>query len=280
MIGDQDDVVLEQENVQNALTPESQEKEESLTYSQEYYILNRERLLEERKEREAEAKFGDYSARLVKRPQKNFLWGYGTEIHDESNQNGEGCFTHGKLPTIKELINFCEIYQMKDIKVVNLKTLKEGNTENYAVVASGYSMRHLYSTAKSLCQQVKALECPQVVNIPTIAGCKDESWLMIVIKQVQVHLILDDYRDDLDLEFRWMNPPPPEMKKKWKVYEKLKKRGASYHPEPGDFNIKNEFEADLYGSKTPQEKKDKAAAAKKREENENAADTESEEKSS
>ena len=41
---------------------------EKLTYSQEYYILNRERLLEEKKEKEAEAKFGDYSARLVKRP--------------------------------------------------------------------------------------------------------------------------------------------------------------------------------------------------------------------
>lgn len=32
-----------------------------------------------KKEKEMEAKFGgDYSARLVKRPQKNFLWGFGT----------------------------------------------------------------------------------------------------------------------------------------------------------------------------------------------------------
>jgi len=41
---------------------------ESLTYSQEYYILHREELLQKRKEKEMEAKFGDYSARLVKRP--------------------------------------------------------------------------------------------------------------------------------------------------------------------------------------------------------------------
>ena len=48
---------------------------------------------------------------------------------------------------------------MKDIKVVNLKALKENNTENYAIVCSGFSMRHLYSTAKTLVQQLKALEC-------------------------------------------------------------------------------------------------------------------------
>lgn len=57
---------------------QSDDLSESLTYSQEYYILHREELLQKRKEKEMEAKFGDYSARLVKRPQKNFLWGFGT----------------------------------------------------------------------------------------------------------------------------------------------------------------------------------------------------------
>ena len=37
-------------------------------------------------------------------------------------------------------------------------------------------------------------------------------------------MILDDYRDELDLEFRWLNPPPPEMKKKWKIYEQMKRK--------------------------------------------------------
>jgi hypothetical protein len=38
-------------------------------------------------------------------------------------------------------------------------------------------------------------------------------------------MILSEYREELDLEFRWMNPPPPEMNKKWKIYEKLKRKG-------------------------------------------------------
>lgn len=63
-----------------------------------------------------EARFGDFSARLVKRPKKNFMWGFGTQIHEENEQNGDdNFFQHGKLPTITQLIKFCEVYQMKDI---------------------------------------------------------------------------------------------------------------------------------------------------------------------
>ena len=46
--------------------------------------------MQKRMEKEAEAKFGDYSARLVKRPQKNFLWGFGTQTYDESRS--KACF--------------------------------------------------------------------------------------------------------------------------------------------------------------------------------------------
>jgi hypothetical protein len=47
---------------------------------------------------------------------------------------------------------------MKDIKIVNLKALGK-NQENFGIVCSGFSMRHLYSTAKTLLQKIKALEC-------------------------------------------------------------------------------------------------------------------------
>ena len=32
-------------------------------------------------------------------------------------------FEDGKLPTIRQIINFLEVYQMKDIQVVNLANL-------------------------------------------------------------------------------------------------------------------------------------------------------------
>ncbi len=39
-----------------------------------------------------------------------------------------------------------------------------------------------------------------------------------------MHFLLEEYRYELDLEFRWLNKPPEEMVNKWRVYEKLKKR--------------------------------------------------------
>lgn len=53
---------------------------------------------------------------------------------------------------------------MKEISVVNLKALGRTHAENYAIVSSGFSVRHLYNTAKVLAQEVKALECPDIVN--------------------------------------------------------------------------------------------------------------------
>ena len=97
---------------------------------------------------------------------------------------------------------------MKDISVVNLKALGRDQMENYAIVCSGFSIKHLYNTAKTLCSEVKKLECKEIINLPTVAGRKDDSWFMVCVKEVQVHMILYEYRDELDLEFRWLNKPP------------------------------------------------------------------------
>ena len=44
-----------------------------------------------------------------------------------------------------------------------------------------------------------------------------------------------DYREELDLEFRWLNEPPPEMIKKWELYERLKKRSDDVHIDADSF---------------------------------------------
>ena len=73
------------------------EPESDLTYSKEYYLMNREDILNKRREKEMEAKFGDFSARLVKRPKKNFMWGFGTQIHEEKedDHSDENIFRKG-----------------------------------------------------------------------------------------------------------------------------------------------------------------------------------------
>jgi len=93
---------------------------------------------------------------------------------------------------------------------------------------------------------LKALDCPEIVNLPRISGTKDDSWLLTTIKEIQVHLVIEEHRNELDLEFRWLNPPPPEMKKKWDIYTKLKRRGQSLDVNEDTFKINNKDEADRY----------------------------------
>jgi len=69
------------------------------------------------------------------------------------------------------------------MKVVNLKALGK-DEEHFAIVCSGFSMRHLYQTAKILVSKLKALGCPDIVTLPTICGMRDDSWLMVVVKEV------------------------------------------------------------------------------------------------
>ena len=113
---------------------------------------------------------------------------------------------------------------MKEITVVQKDKLGFTSHLPYAIVSSGFSGRHLYATSKKLCQEIKSLEIPDL-TVPTVHGRRDDSWMLVVCKDIQVHLVLADYRNELDLEFRWLNKPPEEIEHKRRTYEKMKKKG-------------------------------------------------------
>jgi hypothetical protein len=54
-------------------------------------------------------------------------------------------------------------------------------------------------------------------------------------------MLLDEYRDDLDLEFRWLNNPPEEMVNKWKIYSKLGRRSANLEVNEDTFKTSNAY---------------------------------------
>ena len=58
--------------------------------------------------------------------------------------------------------------------------------------------------------------------------------------------MLEENREVLDLEFRWLNPPPPEMRKKWKIYRDLKKRAENLHIDEETFKIRSKEEYDHF----------------------------------
>ena len=88
----------EEVQTEEELKSEQAEEGSELTYSQNYYILNRNDILQKRREKEMEAKFGDFSARLVKRPKKGFMWGYGTQMHEDRTTD------HGKAQLSSMLV--------------------------------------------------------------------------------------------------------------------------------------------------------------------------------
>ena len=110
-------------------------------------------------------------------------------------------------------------------------------------MASGFSAKHLHSTAKKLKTEVNKLNIPGVVNKPSVLGSKSDSWLLVVVKEVQVHFLLEEYRYDLDLEFRWLNPPPKEMINKSLVVKWL--RSLLQHDENSAYALRKMSHLDL-----------------------------------
>ena len=184
--------------------------------AQDFYVLKRDEILAERKKKREEAKFGDYPNNLVKRPAKGFLWGLGTETYDKS----KSFFRDGKLPTIKEVIHFLEVFHMKDITVTDLREgVSSGVVSNFAICCSGYSSRHIYKVARSLAKEVKELNCQEIINPPKVLGRSDDPWLLVTVKEIGVNFFVEEEREEIALEFKWHNPTTKEMMDDFYDYE-------------------------------------------------------------
>jgi len=210
-------------NAQGDLLVEEEEKkpgEEELTYSQEYYILHREEILSKKREKREEAKFGDFPEQLVKRPEKGFLWGLGAELYEDYRN----LFEKGKLPTIKQVVKFLELHQAKDISVVNVKELNKPALPDFAIICTGFSSRHIHRIAVNLVHEVKKLKCPEIINQPRVLGRKEDSWLMVEVKEIAVHIFLEDYRNEIDLEYRWNTPISEEVLEEYRETVNMRRK--------------------------------------------------------
>jgi len=53
--------------------------------------------------------------------------------------------------------------------------------EKFGIVCSGFSARHLFSTAKKLKEEVNRLEAPEMLKQAKVLGSKSDSWLLVVV---------------------------------------------------------------------------------------------------
>lgn len=173
---------------------------------------------------ETDSSYYDYPTNLVKRPKKGFLWGLGTQAHKQDST----FFRKKKLPTIRELMRFCEVYQCKDLKVVDLRPLERTDLRSFALIVNCFSSRHLYHVAKNLVKELKAIECEDFANLPTISGRADESWVLVSVKEIDVHFFLPEMRDQVNLESRWFEETPQELIKDFHLYRTMKHKAPMY----------------------------------------------------
>ncbi len=118
------------------------------------------------------------------------------------------------------------VHQAKDVTVFNLKKMGWRGHADYSIVCTGYSPRHLHKIGRLLLEEVKKLNCEQLKYTPHIAGRKEDEWLLIRIQDVVVNLFTQDYRDEIDIEQRYMDDPTQEDIEELQESLRLRKRAT------------------------------------------------------
>jgi len=86
-------------------------------------------------------------------------------------------FHSDKIPTPEEIAFFLELELMKDIKIIDKKKL--GATDvKHAIIATGYSSRHIYRVAKTLVKTLRQLDV-EYNNLPQLFGQRDDDWYIL-----------------------------------------------------------------------------------------------------
>jgi ribosomal silencing factor RsfS len=73
----------------------------------------------------------------------------------------------------------------------------------WGIIGTGYSNRHIFKVGKSLVAALRELNV-EWPNEPRIFGRKDDEWIMVGIgPQMNLHLLTENLREDVDLEAKW-----------------------------------------------------------------------------
>ena len=73
----------------------------------------------------------------------------------------------------------------------------------YAIVATGYSNRHIYSSGKSLVKALIETEY-DYANLPRIHGRKDDEWIMVQAgPYIEVQLMTEQQSENFDIISMW-----------------------------------------------------------------------------
>jgi len=130
------------------------------------------------------------------------------------------------------VISFLELEQGKDIICVDLeKECKRYDLPRYGIILSTFSCRHNYKMASNLLKAIKSLEIPEMEGKNfKISGRKDDEWLLVDFNDIAVHMFVEEAREEIDLEWKWRNPPSEEEMKEYEKIQRHKSRKTFFEP--------------------------------------------------
>eukprot|EP00357_Protocruzia_adherens_P007888 CAMPEP_0115028634 /NCGR_PEP_ID=MMETSP0216-20121206/36447_1 /TAXON_ID=223996 /ORGANISM="Protocruzia adherens, Strain Boccale" /LENGTH=261 /DNA_ID=CAMNT_0002404915 /DNA_START=30 /DNA_END=815 /DNA_ORIENTATION=- len=186
--------------------------EDSLTYSQEYYYINRDEINKKKKEkRQMAAMQGsqELGPGVLKRPEKGTLWG----VDGSKFEYNPKSLDEEEKYSVEMLADFLSHELVKDLTEVDLPEGKFTHLERKALLGTCFSARHLYKVTKTLERELKKFHeelGDEELPGPYRAGGRHDSWHIVTYNGIGVHLMLDYVRDDLNFEERWFVDVPEE----------------------------------------------------------------------
>ncbi|CAG9321061.1 unnamed protein product [Blepharisma stoltei] len=131
---------------------------------------------------------------LVTRPEKGALWAQGQVVLRYQRVK----FRSDKFPSLKRIQRFLEYEQATDIDVIDIRKYTNNTPFTTVMICTGYSPRHISRIAYSLVRALREANVPDCQYF-RVSGVRDSGWLMVLLKDVYLHVFTEETRKEMDL---------------------------------------------------------------------------------
>lgn len=129
------------------------------------------------------------------------MWGLGGQLIQLKNKiAGKGI-----KGTVKSISDFLTLHQAKDIYVHDFANQPNSNRKRYSILASAFSNRHCYKIGREL-KNALDLGKSDKEYYPLMIGRKDDEWVNVEFGDFDIHIMTEEERKEMDLEWKWNNP--------------------------------------------------------------------------
>lgn len=165
-----------------------------------------------------------HTKRINRKLDKDTRWGLAGELIKLKSAG----FETNRLPTTDEVKDFLIREMFKDVEVYDLVALNKSQLADIGILATGYSNRHVFKTAKALSKEMEKLDEGLLRNAPRVHGRKDDEWVMFCIgTKFIIHLMTENAKEDAAIADKWLDQTywnsgtldASDIRKKFKEYE-------------------------------------------------------------